>query len=54
MDADLKWSHKPGGSPVRNVDNDGKIITDPAKANVSPWTEHCGYMLTVPSNASLY
>ena len=26
MDANMKWSHKPGGSPVRNHDNDGKEI----------------------------
>ena len=42
------------GPAVRNIDNDGKTITDPAKANVSPWSEHCGYMLSVPSGVSLY
>lgn len=54
MDANLTWSHKPGGSPVRNHDNDGKVITDPGKSNFSPWTQHCGYMLSMPSNVSLY
>ena len=54
MDANMKWSHKPGGSPVRNHDNDGKEITDPGQANFSPWTEHCGYMLVKPSNATIY
>ena len=54
MDADRTWSHKPGGSPARNVDNKGEIIKDPAQADVSPWTEHCGYMLTFPSNVTLY
>jgi len=54
MDANLMWSHKPGGSPVKNVDNNGDLIPDPSKADVSPWTEHCGYMLSKPSNASLY
>jgi len=49
MDEDGTWSHKPGGSAVRHVDNKGKIITDPGKADVSPWSDHCGYMLTVPS-----
>mmetsp|Transcript_62386 Transcript_62386/g.115806 ORF Transcript_62386/g.115806 Transcript_62386/m.115806 type:complete len:320 (-) Transcript_62386:80-1039(-) len=49
MDKDGKWSHKPGGSEVRNVDNNGKIITDPGRADVSPWSEHCGYLQTVPS-----
>lgn len=49
MDADKKWSHKPGGSPVKNVDNNGGLITDPHQADVSPWSQHCGYMHTVPS-----
>jgi hypothetical protein len=49
MDADLTFSHKPGGTAARNVDNDGKTITDPSQANFSPWTEHCGYFNTVPS-----
>jgi hypothetical protein len=51
MDADMYWSHKPGGSPVRNVDNNKQKIKDPSKADFSPWTEHCGYMLAVPSKA---
>jgi hypothetical protein len=54
MDANKLWSHKPGGSPVRNTDNDGNLISDPAKANFAPWTTHCGYMLVKPSNASIY
>jgi len=52
MDANMKWSHKPGGSPVRNVDNNQKEITDPSKADVSPWSQHCGYLRTVPSKVS--
>jgi hypothetical protein len=54
MDADKFWSHKPGGSPVRNVDNSGRLINDPARADVSPWSNHCGYMLALPSNLTLY
>jgi len=50
MDADKYWSHKPGGTRVRNVDNDYKKITDPGKANFAPWTQHCGYMLAIPSD----
>merc|ERR1711920_1021049 len=49
MDADKKWSHKPGSTPVKNVDNNNELITDPAKADVSPWSQHCGYFHTVPS-----
>ena len=54
MDANKYWSHKPGGSPVRNVDNNGDLIDDPAKADVSPWTQHCGYMLAKPSVLTIY
>jgi hypothetical protein len=52
MDADMKWSHKPGGTAVRNVDNNQEEITDPSKADVSPWSQHCGYLRTVPSKVS--
>ena len=54
MDANFTWSHKPGGSKVRNYDNNGKMITDPSKCDVSPWSTHCGYMITKPSKAQLY
>jgi len=43
------WSHKPGGTEVRNVDDDGNLITDPSKSDFSPWTQFCGYMTTIPS-----
>jgi len=48
-----QWSHKPGGTPVRNVDDDGNIITDPSKSNFSPWTQFCGYMIAVPSKLTI-
>lgn len=47
------WSHKPGGTPVRNVDNNGKSITDPSKSDFAPWTQFCGYMSTVPSRVHI-
>jgi len=52
MDADMKWSHKPGGTAVRNYDNNQQEITDPGQADFSPWTQHCGYMLSVPSEVA--
>jgi len=53
MDADKYWSHKPGGTAVRNVDNNNEKITDPGKADFSPWTQHCGYMRAVPSRSTI-
>jgi hypothetical protein len=54
MNADMKWSHKPGGSPVRDYDNNHDQITDPHQADVSPWSEHCGYMLATPSVSTIH
>ena len=60
MDADVDaatglhlWSHKPGGSPVTNVDNNGDAITDPRAADFSPWTEFCGFMSAKPSEVTV-
>jgi hypothetical protein len=47
------WSHKPGGTPLRNVDNNNKPITDPSKSDFTPWTQFCGYMSTVPSKVTI-
>lgn len=43
------WSHKPGGTKVRNVDNSNKLITDPANCNRGPYTKFCGYFYTCKS-----
>jgi hypothetical protein len=43
------WSHKPGGTAVRNVDNSNRIITDPATCNRGPYTQFCGYFYTCKS-----
>jgi len=40
------WSHKPGSTAVRNVDNAGNPIADPAKCDRGPYTQFCGYMIT--------
>jgi hypothetical protein len=40
------WSHKPGGTPVRNVDNSGHTITDPQTCNRGNYTAFCTYMVT--------
>jgi hypothetical protein len=51
LDSNMKghWSHKPGGTPIRNTDNNGAYITDPSKCDLSPWSQFCGYMLVVPN-----
>lgn len=40
------WSHKPGGTAVRNTDNSGKVITNPETCNRGPYTQFCGYFYT--------
>ena len=40
------WSHKPGSTAVRNVDNAGHLITDPKTAARGPYTVFCTYMIT--------
>jgi len=48
-----KWSHKAGGTPVKNLDNRGLPITDPSKSDFAPWTQFCGYMIGIPSNVTI-
>jgi hypothetical protein len=40
------WSHKPGQTAVRNVDNSGKTISDPKACDRGPYTDFCTYMIT--------
>ena len=40
------WSHKPGQTAVRNVDNAGQPIADPKTCNRGPYTVFCSYMVT--------
>lgn len=47
------WSHKPGGTPVKEVDTNNKKITDPSKADLSPWSIFCGYMTVIPSKVKI-
>lgn len=39
-----RWSHKPGGTSVTNLDNSGVIITDPRTANRGNYTQFCTFM----------
>jgi len=46
QDANGCWSHKPGSTAARNVDNSGHIITDPKTCNRGSYTVFCTYMIT--------
>lgn len=37
-----KWSHKPGQTRARDVDNSGNPITDPRAADRGPYVDFCG------------
>jgi hypothetical protein len=37
------WGHKPGGTPARNTDNSGLVITNPETCDRGPYTDFCGY-----------
>jgi hypothetical protein len=41
------WSHKPGGTPVTNLDNSGVTIPDPRTANRGPYTDFCTFMVVM-------
>lgn len=41
------WSHKPGSTPVTNVDNSGNYISDPRTANRGPYTDFCTFMVVM-------
>ena len=43
------WSHKPGSTPVRNVDNSNRVITNPETCNRGIYTQFCGYFYTCKS-----
>jgi len=45
MGHDCMWSHKPGGTPARNVDNAGHVIHDPRTANRGPYVNFCTFMI---------
>lgn len=61
QDSNGMWSHKPGGTPVTNVDADGRTIYDPKLANRNydqkgsklNYDVFCSYMC-VPRDRPLY
>lgn len=52
-DRDGKWSHKMGGSPATNLDNNGNIITDPRTADRGSYTIFCGCFCVNKSTVSI-
>jgi hypothetical protein len=45
------WGHKPGGTPARNTDNSGNLITNPETCDRGPYTQFCGYFYTCNTQA---
>jgi hypothetical protein len=43
------WSHKPGQTAARAIDNKGAAITDPQTCDRGPYTAFCSYMITSSS-----
>ncbi|HVH31925.1 MAG TPA: hypothetical protein VNA31_09750 [bacterium] len=41
------WTHKPGSTPVTNVDNSGHLIPDPRTADRGPYTQFCTFMVVM-------
>lgn len=41
--ANNRWCHKPGGTPAKNTDDSGNLITSPQTANRGPYTTVCEY-----------
>ncbi|HXB06600.1 MAG TPA: hypothetical protein VNW04_05785 [Puia sp.] len=52
-DANGLWSHKPGRTPARNVDNSGNLIRDPRNCNRGPYTDFCGFYQSIPSRTRI-
>ncbi len=41
------WSHKPGSTPVTNLDNSAVTIPDPRTADRGPYTQFCTFMVVM-------
>jgi hypothetical protein len=48
-----RWSHKPGGTPVTNVDNSGNVIADPRTADRGGYTSFCTFMTVMHGHVKL-
>jgi hypothetical protein len=52
-DRDGMWSHKPGGTPVTNLDNAGHPIADPRHADRGPYTDFCTFMIVMDGHIKI-
>jgi hypothetical protein len=41
------WSHKPGSTPVINLDNSNHLIPDPRTADRGMYTQFCTFMVVM-------
>lgn len=53
LDSNAMWSHKPGQTPARNIDNSGQLISDPRSCNRGPYTAFCGFYHCIPANTRI-
>jgi hypothetical protein len=47
------WSHKPGSTPVINVDNSHHLIADPRTADRGMYTEFCTFMVVMHGHVKI-
>lgn len=47
------WTHKPGSTAVTNLDNKGKVITDPRTADRGPYTTFCTFMVVMHGHVKI-
>ncbi|MES2924050.1 MAG: hypothetical protein V4819_21035 [Verrucomicrobiota bacterium] len=52
-DKNGKWSHKPGPTAARNVDNSGDLISSPETCDRGPYEQFCGYYHCIPANVRI-
>lgn len=47
-DSNGMWSHKPGQTTARNIDNAGRLISDPRTCDRGPYNNFCGFFNSIP------
>jgi hypothetical protein len=47
------WSHKPGNTPVINVDNSANLIADPRTADRAMYTQFCTFMVVMDGHVKI-